>query len=88
MTGRQVGWDGMSGRFSRANIVPSGLARASKNAARKSATCVGIAALLLVLGNRSLQTATAEGDTRTLSFHHVHTNEDITVTFKRNGRYD
>lgn len=78
----------MSGRFARAIVVPSGLARASKNATRKSATCIGIAALLLVLGNRSLQTAVAEGDTRTLSFHHVHTNEDITVTFKRNGRYD
>jgi uncharacterized protein YcbK (DUF882 family) len=36
----------------------------------------------------ALQNASAEGDTRTLSFHHVHTGEDITVTFKRNGRYD
>jgi uncharacterized protein YcbK (DUF882 family) len=44
-------------------------------------------ALLLGAGN-SLQNAVAEGDTRTLSFHHVHTGEDITVTFKRNGRYD
>jgi uncharacterized protein YcbK (DUF882 family) len=79
----------VSGRFARSIIfVPSGLARASKNVTRKSATCVGIAALLLLLGNRTLQTAVAEGDTRTLSFHHVHTNEDITVTFKRNGRYD
>jgi uncharacterized protein YcbK (DUF882 family) len=55
---------------------------------KTAATCIGIAALLLVLGNRSLQTAVAEGDTRTLSFHHVHTGEDLTVTFKRNGRYD
>jgi uncharacterized protein YcbK (DUF882 family) len=79
----------VSGRFARSIIfVPSGLARASKNVTRKSATCIGIAALLLLLGNRTLQTAVAEGDTRTLSFHHVHTNEDITVTFKRNGRYD
>jgi uncharacterized protein YcbK (DUF882 family) len=78
----------VSGRFARAIAVPSGLARASKDITRKSATCLGIAALLLVLGNRTLQTAIAEGDTRTLSFHHVHTKEDITVTFKRNGRYD
>jgi uncharacterized protein YcbK (DUF882 family) len=55
---------------------------------KTAATCIGIAALLLVLGNRSLQTAVAEGDTRTLSFHHVHTGEDLTVTFKRTGRYD
>ena len=38
--------------------------------------------------NNALQNASAEGDTRTLSFHHVHTGEDITITFKRNGRYD
>ena len=49
---------------------------------------LGIAGLLLIGANSSLQNASAEGDTRTLSFHHVHTGEDITVTFKRNGRYD
>src|SRR5262249_25935462 len=38
--------------------------------------------------NNSLQNASAEGDTRTLSFHHLHTGEDISITFKRNGRYD
>jgi uncharacterized protein YcbK (DUF882 family) len=30
----------------------------------------------------------AEGDTRTLTFHHTHRGDDLTVTFKRNGRYD
>lgn len=30
----------------------------------------------------------AENETRTLKIHHTHTGEDITVTFKRNGRYD
>ena len=49
---------------------------------------LGIAGLCLFGANSSLQNAVAEGDTRTLSFHHVHTGEDITVTFKRNGRYD
>jgi len=49
---------------------------------------LGIAALLLIAGIDSLQTAVAEGDTRTLSFHHLHTNEDITITYKRDGRYD
>ena len=58
-----------------------------RNAAR-TGKCIALAALLLVAGNRSLQTAIAEGDTRTLSFHHAHTGEDITVTFKRHGRYD
>jgi uncharacterized protein YcbK (DUF882 family) len=35
-----------------------------------------------------LQNAEAEGDTRSLSFHHIHTNEDLTITYKVNGRYD
>jgi uncharacterized protein YcbK (DUF882 family) len=35
-----------------------------------------------------LQNAAAEGDTRTISMHHMHTGEDITITYKREGRYD
>ena len=35
-----------------------------------------------------MQDATALNETRTLSFHHTHSNEDLTVTFKRDGRYD
>ena len=49
---------------------------------------LGLAALFMLGANDALQNASAEGDTRTLSFHHLHTGEDITVTFKRNGRYD
>ena len=50
---------------------------------------VGLASLLLIVTNaRSVHNATADGDTRTLSFHHTHSDEDLTVTFKRNGRYD
>jgi uncharacterized protein YcbK (DUF882 family) len=49
---------------------------------------LSLAGLFLVGANSALQTAVAEGDTRTLSFHNLHTKEDITVTFKRNGRYD
>ncbi len=49
---------------------------------------VSLAGLFLLGGNNALQNAAAEGDTRTLSFHHLHTGENITVTFKRNGRYD
>ena len=32
--------------------------------------------------------ATALNETRTLTFHHTHSDEDLTVTFKRDGRYD
>ena len=48
----------------------------------------GFTGLFLLGANQSLQTAVAEGDTRTISFHHVHTGEDITITYKREGRYD
>ncbi|RDV03379.1 DUF882 domain-containing protein [Undibacter mobilis] len=50
-----------------------------------SAALAGI--VLLGAGN-ALLPAAAEGDSRTLSFLHLHTRETITVTFKRNGRYD
>jgi uncharacterized protein YcbK (DUF882 family) len=48
----------------------------------------GLASLLLLAGAGSVHDATALGETRTLSFHHTHSGEDLTVTFKRNGRYD
>ena len=56
-------------------------------AARAGLSC-GLAALLLLSWSRGLQNAVAEGDTRSISLHHMHTNEDITITYKRNGEYD
>jgi uncharacterized protein YcbK (DUF882 family) len=50
--------------------------------------CAGFAALLLAIGCNSLQNATAEGDTRTITLHHMHTEEDLTITYKVDGRYD
>ena len=50
--------------------------------------CCSVAALLIFFGCDGLQNATANGETRTISFHHIHTKEDLTVTYKRNGRYD
>jgi uncharacterized protein YcbK (DUF882 family) len=41
-----------------------------------------------MLGAGTVHDATAEKETRTLSFHHTHSTEDLTVTFKRDGRYD
>jgi uncharacterized protein YcbK (DUF882 family) len=49
---------------------------------------LGAAGFFLLGANSALQNAVAEGDTRTISFHHVHTGEDITITYKRDGRYD
>jgi uncharacterized protein YcbK (DUF882 family) len=56
-------------------------------AARAGYSC-SLAVLLLLFGSRALQNAVAEGDTRSISLHHIHTDEDITITFKRDGRYD
>jgi uncharacterized protein YcbK (DUF882 family) len=42
----------------------------------------------MCLGGDRLPNASASGETRTISFHHTHTNEDLTITYKRNGRYD
>jgi uncharacterized protein YcbK (DUF882 family) len=49
---------------------------------------VGLALLIFIFGSKTLQNAVAEGDTRTITMHHLHTGEDITITYKRNGRYD
>ena len=49
---------------------------------------VGLTALLLLAGAGSVHDATALNQTRTLSFHHTHSGEDLTITFKRDGRYD
>ena len=48
----------------------------------------GVAALAVIFGTEGLQTAVANGDTRTITMHHIHTGEDITITYKRNGRFD
>jgi uncharacterized protein YcbK (DUF882 family) len=48
----------------------------------------GLTSFLLLVGAGSVHDATALNETRTLSFHHTHSEEDITVTFKRDGRYD
>jgi uncharacterized protein YcbK (DUF882 family) len=57
------------------------------SAARTGYSC-GLALLIFILGSKALQNAAAEGDTRTITMHHLHTGEDITVTYKRNGRYE
>ena len=55
--------------------------------ARVGYSC-GLAVLFFLVGAKSLQNAVAEGDTRTITMHHLHTNEDITITYKHNGQYD
>ncbi len=54
---------------------------------RAGASC-GLALAVFLFGSKALQNAVAEGETRTISMHHTHTDENITITYKRDGRYD
>jgi uncharacterized protein YcbK (DUF882 family) len=56
--------------------------------ASHAAYSCGLVLLAFLFGSRALQSAVAEGDTRTITMHHMHTGEDITITYKRDGRYD
>ena len=85
------GRDGDVGRISsRINAVPIDASRGRPLAVTliHAGARLGLAGLFMLGANDALQNASAEGDTRTLSFHHVHTGEDLTITYKRNGRYD
>ncbi|WP_244639181.1 DUF882 domain-containing protein [Bosea sp. ANAM02] len=49
---------------------------------------LGLALAAMLVGVRGTQNAAANGDTRTITIRHMHTKEETTVTFKRDGRYD
>jgi uncharacterized protein YcbK (DUF882 family) len=74
-------------------IVPIGFARqfnslSAPNKGIKAGARIGLASALLMLGAGSVHDVTAQNETRTLTFHHTHSEENLTVTFKRDGRYD
>ncbi len=69
------------------HVAKAGLKAGRLFAARAGYSC-GLALLVFLFGSRGLQNAVAEGDTRTITLHHIHTGEDITITYKRDGRYD
>jgi uncharacterized protein YcbK (DUF882 family) len=71
------------------SFVPAGFARQFNLLSfPRTGIHLGLASLLLLVGAGSVHDATALNETRTLSFHHTHSDEDLTVTFKRDGRYD
>ncbi|MGZ3323362.1 MAG: DUF882 domain-containing protein [Xanthobacteraceae bacterium] len=71
------------------SFLLSGLARQLKSLSLpKAGYHLGLSSLLLMMGAGSVHDAAALNETRTLSFHHTHSGEDLTVTFKRDGRYD
>ncbi|MGA0532304.1 DUF882 domain-containing protein [Hansschlegelia sp. KR7-227] len=55
---------------------------------KRSVSAVLLGALALIAGSEATQNAQANGDTRSLTLYHTHRGDQITVTFKRNGRYD
>ncbi|MBS0530196.1 MAG: DUF882 domain-containing protein [Proteobacteria bacterium] len=71
------------------SYVLAGFARSLKSLSiTRTGYRIGLSSILLLGFAGSVHDATALGETRTLSFHHTHSGEDLTVTFKRNGRYD
>ena len=70
-------------------VVLTGFARRLKSlSSSRSGLGLSLSSLLLLAGAGAVHDATALGETRSLTFHHTHSGEDLTVTFKRNGRYD
>ena len=69
--------------------MPVGNARLKTSRFRtaSAAYSCGLAFLIFLFGSKALQNAVAEGETRTITLHHVHTDEDLTITYKRDGQY-
>jgi uncharacterized protein YcbK (DUF882 family) len=69
--------------------VTRGSAATGRSGRKLTRMCASVAlAGAFVLAAESTQTAIANGDTRTISFYHTHSKESVTVTFKKNGKYD
>ena len=49
---------------------------------------IGLATVLFFFRSQSLESVVANGETRTLAFHHLHTGEDLVITYKRDGKFD
>jgi uncharacterized protein YcbK (DUF882 family) len=70
--------------------MPSRIARQAVSFCHplRALACVGLAGFALIVTTDTLQTVVANGDTRSIYLQHTHRDDEITVTFKRNGRYD
>lgn len=80
---------GRSTRFwGDASVLASRARKSFATSVHGAGLTIGLASLVIVLAPRAVHDATATNDTRTLTFHHTHSDEDLTVTFKRDGRYD
>ena len=59
---------------------------AARLARRLVARRLGLATAIVLL--TTIGSSQGANDTRTLTLHHIHTGEDITITYKRNGQFD
>lgn len=66
----------------------AGCAPSGARPTARQALALGLALVASLVGIRGTQNAAANGDTRTITIRHMHTKEETTVTFKRDGRYD
>ena len=55
---------------------------------RRRGLLAGLAAALFGLSAGSPQIVAAFGSTRTISLYHIHTKESLTVTYKKDGKYE
>ncbi|MGY0571813.1 DUF882 domain-containing protein [Bradyrhizobium sp. RDM12] len=76
------------GSYVLAGFVRQFAAVSLSHAGVKVGSRIGLASLVLLAAAGSVHNAAALNETKTLSFHHTHSGEDLTVTFKRDGRYD
>jgi uncharacterized protein YcbK (DUF882 family) len=70
------------------NRPRSGRRPTASRLAQRAALGAAILISAVVAGVRGTQDAVANGDTRTLTILHMHTQESATITFRRDGRYD
>ena len=72
----------------RTTATLAGCASSGIKPTARQALSLGLAVVASLVGIRGTQDAAANGDTRTITIRHMHTKEETTVTFKRDGRYD
>lgn len=64
------------------------LGKSSRHFLRPWFLGLAVATLAFACAATGTQDATANGDTRSLTIFHTHSRESLTVTFRRDGRYD
>jgi uncharacterized protein YcbK (DUF882 family) len=73
-------------RHMRSDPTP-GRTRGAKLVLRRIGSLAGLTALLLILSAGHPRVVGAFGSTRTISLYHIHTQESLTVTYKKDGKY-